>query len=193
MVEFWYDFASTYSYLAAFCIDAKARAAGLEVAWRPFLLGPLFAAQGWTDSPFNLYPAKGAYMWRDMARECARLGLPWRPPSVFPRRSLLAARVALALPPDQIAPFSKAVFAAAFTQDHDIADPSVLAALLEDLGLPAAPVLAQATSPDIKQLLRAQTEQAQALGLFGAPSFIRDGELFWGNEKIDLAMFQPGR
>jgi 2-hydroxychromene-2-carboxylate isomerase len=193
MIEFWYDFASTYSYLAAFAIEAKAETAGLRVVWRPFLLGPLFAAQGWTDSPFNLYPAKGAYMWHDMARECARLDLPWQPPSVFPRRSQEAARVALAVPPDRIAPFSKAVFAAAFAQDQDIADQSVLAALLENLGLPAAAVLARAASPDIKQLLRTQTEQARALGLFGAPSFMRGGELFWGNERIDLATLQPGR
>ena len=68
-MEFWFDFASTYSYLAAARIDQIAR-----VVWRPFVLGPIFARFGWQDSPFNLYPAKGAYMWRDMARTSERLG-----------------------------------------------------------------------------------------------------------------------
>jgi 2-hydroxychromene-2-carboxylate isomerase len=64
-VEFWFEFASTYSYVAAGRIEHLSGAAGVEVAWRPFLLGPIFQKQGWSDSPFNLYPAKGAYMWRE--------------------------------------------------------------------------------------------------------------------------------
>src|ERR1700730_5178732 len=99
-LTFWYEFASTYSWLSAERIEALAVQAGVEVAWRPFLLGPIFAAQGWTSSPFNLFPAKGRNMWRDMERQCARLGLP--PivrPDPFPQNSLLAARLATALPP----------------------------------------------------------------------------------------------
>ena len=65
-LEFWYEFASTYSYPAAMGIEALAETAGVEVVWRPFLLGPIFGEQGWNDSPFNIYPAKGRYMWRDM-------------------------------------------------------------------------------------------------------------------------------
>ncbi len=67
-LEFWFEFASTYSYPAAMRIGALCATAGVPLRWRPFLLGPLFAAQGWRDSPFNLFPAKGAYMWRDLAR-----------------------------------------------------------------------------------------------------------------------------
>jgi 2-hydroxychromene-2-carboxylate isomerase len=97
-VEFWFEFASPYSYIAAMGIEAAAAEAGVPVRWRPFLLGPVFKAQGWDDSPFNLYPAKGAYLWRDMARECARLGLPFGRPSAFPRGSLPAARLLCAAP-----------------------------------------------------------------------------------------------
>lgn len=94
-IDFWYDLASTYSYLAAFDIEAKAAAAGVEVVWRPFLLGPIFKAQGWETSPFNLYQAKGRYMWRDLERRAARQGLPpIQRPSAFPQNGLLAARVA---------------------------------------------------------------------------------------------------
>src|SRR4051794_30007865 len=66
--EFWYEFASTYSYPAALRVAALADARGVSLVWRPFLLGPIFFAQGWRDSPFNVYPAKGRYMWRDLER-----------------------------------------------------------------------------------------------------------------------------
>ncbi len=75
-VEFWYEFASSYSYPAALRIGALAEARGVNINWRPFLLGPIFAAQGWRDSPFNIYPAKGRYMWRDLERTCGAMGVP---------------------------------------------------------------------------------------------------------------------
>ena len=90
--EFWFELASTYSYPAAMRVEALARAAGVPLRWRAFLLGPIFAAQGWNASPFNIYPVKGRYMWRDLARLCAAEGLPLRQPSAFPRGSLLAAQ-----------------------------------------------------------------------------------------------------
>src|SRR5262245_42672086 len=95
-VQFWFEFASTYSYPAAARVEDTARAAGVEVKWRPFLLGPIFAAQGWNDSPFNIYPIKGRYMWRDLERLCTAYGLPLQRPSRFPRGSLVAARIACA-------------------------------------------------------------------------------------------------
>ena len=105
--EFWYEFASTYSYPAAMRVAALAEARGVALAWRPFLLGPIFAAQGWRDSPFNIYPAKGRYMWRDLERICDALGLPLKRPEPFPQNSLLAARVALALEGEARADFSR--------------------------------------------------------------------------------------
>ena len=97
-LDFWYEFASTYSYPAAMRIEALAAARGVGLRWRPFLLGPLFAEQGWRDLPFNIYPVKGRYMWRDLARICESLGLKLTRPDPFPQNTLLAARVALALP-----------------------------------------------------------------------------------------------
>src|SRR2546422_896092 len=78
VLDFWFDFASTYSYLAAMRIGPLAETADVRVRFRPFLLGPIFKAQGWTTSPFKLYPAKGRHMWRDLERSCEelqRLGL----------------------------------------------------------------------------------------------------------------------
>jgi len=186
-VHFWYEFASTYSYLAAMRIEAAA--AGREVVWRPFLLGPIFAAQGMSDSPFNIYPVKGAYMWRDMERLCAAAALPWRRPSQFPRNGVLASRLVLALPEaSQRAAFSKAVYTANFVDDLDIAQAEVLGDLLQALGLPATALMEKAQSPEIRQDLRNQTEEAGRLGIFGAPSFTVDGELFWGQDRLQQAL-----
>ena len=91
-LDFWFDFASTYSYPAALRVRPLARQAGVEVRFRPFLLGPIFKAQGWDTSPFNIYEAKGRYMWRDMERVCGSLGLAFRRPSRFPERRPRASR-----------------------------------------------------------------------------------------------------
>jgi len=91
-LQLWFEFASTYSYPAVQRIEALADGPGVGVEWKPFLLGPVFKNQGWNDSPFNLYPAKGRYMWRDLERLCAKYGLPFRRPSVFPRSTPRRAR-----------------------------------------------------------------------------------------------------
>src|SRR5215471_14531013 len=148
-LTFWYEFASTYSWLAAERIAALAAQAGVEVAWRPFLLGPIFAAQGWTSSPFNLFPAKGRNMWRDMERQCARMGLP--PivrPNPFPQNSLLAARIATALAPPARAQFSRAVYREQFTTGRSIEERAVLAAILGDIGSAPRDALAAAETPE---------------------------------------------
>ena len=120
--EFWYEFASTYSYPAALRIAALADQRGVSLVWRPFLLGPIFMAQGWRDSPFNVYPAKGRYMWRDLERTCGAMGVPLKRPEPFPQPSLLAARVALTLEGDERSDFSRRVFLAEFGQGLPISD-----------------------------------------------------------------------
>lgn len=189
-LEFWFEFASSYSYLSVMRIEALARDAGVTLAWRPFLLGPVFLSLGWNDSPFNIYPPKGRYMWRDLARLAARYGLPLQVPSRFPRNGLLAARVALAgVNEGWIGDFSRAVMTANFAEDREISDPAVIRGILESLKLDADTLLEQAHSPDIKAALRRQTERASEIGLFGAPSFITpDGELFWGNDRLEDAL-----
>jgi len=189
-LTFWYEFASTYSWLAAERIEVLATQAGIEVAWRPFLLGPIFAAQGWVSSPFNLFPAKGRNMWRDLERQCARMGLPpVERPDPFPQNSLLAARVATALPAAIRPQFSRAVYRAQFTQGHSIADREVLAAILDGIGVASPDVLAAAEAAETKDALRRATDHAQLLGIYGAPSFTTDsGELFWGNDRLKQAI-----
>lgn len=189
-LQFWFEFASTYSHIAAQTIEARAESAGVAIEWRPFLLGPIFKAQGWADSPFNLYPAKGAYMWRDMERECARLGLPFRRPSAFPRNGLVAARAAVASDGERWLPaFVRAVYLAEFRDDRDIAEPAVIAEALAAAGCPdPVGVMERSAEEPVKQALRANTEAAMALGVFGAPTFVAAGELFWGSDRLAQAL-----
>ena len=188
-LEFWFDFGSNYSYLSALRIEAAAARLGVPVRWQPFLLGPIFRSFGWETSPFVLQKAKGAYVWRDMARACRKAGLPWQQPSVFPRSALLAHRVAL-LGADEawIGAFCRRVFSLNFAEDRDLEAPETVAGVLTELGLAPAALLAAATTDANRQKLRQHTEAAAARGLFGAPSFFVGEELFWGNDRLDDAL-----
>ncbi|WP_112662087.1 2-hydroxychromene-2-carboxylate isomerase [Microvirga flavescens] len=190
ILEFWYDFASTYSYLTAMRIEAAAEEAGVGLLWRPFLLGPIFSAQGWTSSPFNLFPGKGRYMWRDMEREAARLNIPFVKPDPFPQNSLLAARVALLGGDAGWTPaFTRAIFTAEFGKGRNIGDPVLLTEILTGLGQDPKAVLSEAESEANKMRLRRMSEEAQSRGIFGAPTFFaEDGEMFWGNDRLERAL-----
>lgn len=190
VIEFWYDFASIYSYPAATRIDGLATAAGVSVRWRPFLLGPIFQAQGWNDSPVNIYPAKGRNMVRDMERLCAELGIGFRLPTPFPQNSLLAARVALAGFEDGWGEdFTRAAYHAEFAEGLVISEPGVVGAIVQRLGQSPEAALAKAQSDAVKARLRDNTAQAQRRDIFGAPSFTTgDGELFWGNDRLEQAL-----
>lgn len=187
-ITFWFEFASTYSYPAAMRIESEARARGVSVDWRPILLGPIFGAQGIKDSPFNLYPVKGKYMVRDMERLCAELDLPFITPTPFPQNSLLAARIATALEGAPRAAFARAVYQLQFGEGRNISDPLTAAEALRRAGLDPA-LVQKADERSVKDALRATTEEAQNLGVFGAPSFTTpDGELFWGNDRLEKAL-----
>ena len=192
-MEFWFEFASTYSYLSVMRLSGLARDRGVAVAWRPFLLGPIFAEQGWTTSPFNLYPAKGDYMWRDLERRAARFDVPfrrWTPDDEipFPQNGLKAARLALiGLDADWGEAFCQSVFQAQFAEGANIADADLLGRLAERAGAPAnVSVLANAEANKLR--LRANVEEARTKGLFGAPSFVVGKELFWGDDRLEDAL-----
>ena len=187
-VEFWFEFASTYSYPAALRIGRLAQQLKVGITWRPFLLGPIFQSQGWHDSPFNLYPVRGRYMWRDLERICAALQLPFQRPSQFPRNGLTAARIACHYEHEPWMPeFVRRVYVANFAEDRDIADEAVLGSILASLRQPAT-ILVQAQGAEAKNRLRAQTERAVELGIFGAPSVTCGNELFWGNDRLEQAL-----
>ncbi len=194
-IQFWFDFASTYSYVAAMRIEEAAARAGAPLEWRPFLLGPIFTEQlGIKDSPFNVFPARGRYMWRDLERLCGKYGLAWKRPSAFPRNGILAARLGcLAAGEPWLPDFVRGVFRASFAEDRDIAEAGVIGGILAALGQDAPALLARASSPAAKDLLRARTAEASRLGVFGAPDFVVAGELFFGQDRMDDAVAWSAR
>ena len=170
-----------------------ASAAGVKVRFRPFLLGPIFKAQGWDTSPFNLYPGQGP---QHVARPGTAL-----PPSfvaaVPPARAVsaeqpAAARVALVGLADKAGArtFAVAVFRAQFADGRRIDDTDTLAAILSELERRCRRPRSQPRNPTTTRCgCGPQTEEAQRLGLFGAPSFTTaDGELFWGNDRLEQAL-----
>ena len=188
-LDFWFEFASTYSYPAAMRIRAQADAAGVPIRWRPFLLGPIFKSQGWDNSPFNIYDAKGRYMWRDLERICADIRVPFRKPDVFPQSGLVAARVALVgLDEGWGEAFIAAVYCAEFADGKLINDPAVIREILVGMKLDPKPIFDRTQSDAIKTKLRENTEEAQRLGIFGAPSLVVNDELFWGNDRLEQAI-----
>ena len=188
-MQMWFDFASPYSYLAIERVQALAQDAGVRVDLRPFLLGPIFQAQGWNDSPFRLFPGKGAYMMRDIARLADKYGVVYKRPRLFPRMSVLPARIAL-LGQDEpwCRDFCVAVFRANFQHDEDIQSEDVVHGLLNGLSLDADALIARAKSEAAKEALRSQVDRARDLGLFGAPTFFVGDEMFWGNDRLEDAL-----
>jgi 2-hydroxychromene-2-carboxylate isomerase len=188
-IECWFEFGSNYSYLSAMRIEELARAAGVPLHWRPFLLGPVFRELGWSTSPFVLQPAKGRYMWRDMERQTHKYGLDWRRPSAFPRAAVLPMRVAtLGAQEAWIGTFIRRVMRQNWVEDREIDDPAAVSEALHGLVSDPAAVIAAALAPDNKQRLRAATELASTRGIFGAPTFFVGDEMFWGNDRLEDAI-----
>jgi 2-hydroxychromene-2-carboxylate isomerase len=128
-------------------------------------------------------------MWRDLARLCGAQGLPLKRPSQFPRGSLLAARVACRFAREPwIGEFVRRVYSANFVRDLDISSPFVVGEILSQVGQTPAEIMKAAQAQETKDAFRAQNERAVALGLVGAPSYVVDGEVFWGGDRLEAAL-----
>jgi 2-hydroxychromene-2-carboxylate isomerase len=188
-VEIWFEFASTYSYLTVSRAEKLLRHAGIELVWRPFLLGPIFRDRGMNTSPFVVDPVKGRYMWRDMARRCKKYGLPFMRPNTFPMNGLKAARImTAALDQPWCGAFARSVFTAQFGRGDDISDDFVLGNALDTCGVPQKLWLNRAQLPETKDALRTATDQARNFGIFGAPCMVVGDELFWGDDRLEDAI-----
>jgi 2-hydroxychromene-2-carboxylate isomerase len=188
-VEFWFEYGSTYTYLTVARIASLAARAGVNVVWKPFLLGPLFAKAGLPEGPFLPFPAKMQYMWRDLERRAKLHGLPYTKPSVYPPSTLQTARVGLVAASEGWCPeFTAAVFKRHWTQDITIGTPQNLRDSIKELGHDPDRTISKAETAGNKAALRSQTEEAQRVGIFGSPSFIVGRELFWGDDRLDDAI-----
>ena len=189
VVEFWFEFASNYSYLSVMRIEREAARQGVRIQWRPFLLGPIFKSFGWSNSPFVLQTWKTEYVWKDMERECRKYGLGWTRPTAFPRASLLPARVALVgAERPWMGEYCRRIMEMNFVADRDIDSAACVSEALAPLGLPAQEIIDEALDEANKLRLRNQTEQARRKGVFGAPTFFVGEEMFWGNDRLDDAL-----
>jgi 2-hydroxychromene-2-carboxylate isomerase len=188
-VDFWYDFSSPYSFLAAERIGTLAAERGVAVTWRPFLIGVVFREAGYDGTPNLAHDARARYMWRDCERWCARMGLPFAVPKPFPQGSVNAARIAIALPDEAREAFSTMVFRGLFCRGLPLADDAMLRDAVIAAGAEFEPALAAAGTPLVKDALRRQTEEALRIGICGAPMVVtEDGELFWGNDRLEEAL-----
>lgn len=188
-IDFWYEFASPYSFLAAMRIADVAKEKGVEVKWRPFLFGAIFKMMKLPTPPMQLTPQKFEYMWLDVVRQAKHRGFSLNPPPEFPRGAVLPSRVALiGLGEDWGEEFSRRVFQANFVHGEDIATPEVVGKILEEMDQDAAAILEQASSQEIKDQLRAQTQEAFDIKIFGVPTFMVGDEMFWGDDRLELAL-----
>lgn len=188
-IEFWFDFASTYSYPTVMRIESLAANANIDIVWRPFLLGAIFNQQGMDDSPFNIYPVKGEYMWRDLYRICRDMPVPFMRPDIFPQNGLLAARVATRFSSAPwVSDFVRSVYSANFEHNKDISSSLVIENCLVSSREDVPSIMKEAMSQKSKQMLREQTDEASQRGIFGAPSFFVGNELFWGNDRLESAI-----
>ncbi|MEX3945411.1 2-hydroxychromene-2-carboxylate isomerase [Paraburkholderia sp. BR10937] len=188
-LDFWFDLASNYSYLSVMRIDALAARSGVDVHWRPFLLGPILDALGWEGPPFVVQKEKGAYVWQDMRRQCRKYALPWQQPTEFPRRTVLATRIAVLADDEPWLPdWCRAVMTRNYGDDREVDSPEAVAHLLDTLGLPAQRLIEEAGSEANRLRLRERTQAARDLGIFGAPTFFVGEAMFWGNDRLEDAI-----
>ncbi len=191
-LQFWYEFGSTYTYLSVVRIEALAGAAGVSFAWKPFLLMPVLKHLG-VGNPFIANAAKCAYMWADLMRRAEALKIPIERPSVYPPNSLVTARVArLGIDEGWGVAFTSEAFRQHWLNDVIIGTDENTQASLLAVGQEPDVTLARALSDANKEALRTQTQQAIELGLFGSPSFVVDGELFWGDDRLEDALKRTG-
>lgn len=182
-LDFYYDIASPYSYIAAARISPIAEASGVAVRWRPFLLGGVFQATG-NRMPAAV-PVRGRYMLVDLTRWAKKYAIPFRFSSSFPHNSLLAMRALTAAEEGERVALSLALFRAAWAEDRDVSKPDVVG---EALGGRGPALLDASGDPAVKERLRVTTQAAIDAGAFGAPAFVVGEALYFGNDRLEWAI-----
>jgi 2-hydroxychromene-2-carboxylate isomerase len=184
-IEFYFEFASPYGYLASTQIDDLAARHERTVRWHPIMLGAAFKETG--ARPLVHTPLKGPYLRHDVPRFARLLGVPFTEPPVMPANSLAASRACVWLEGGDPAPakrLARAVFHAHWGEGRDIGAPEQVADIAAPLGIEHAALLAAVADPVIKERLRAATAAAIERGVFGSPFVFVDGEAFWGADRL---------
>ena len=184
-VEFYFDFGSPYSYLAYKELPRVASRTGATIVWKPMLLGGVFKGTG-NHSPMDI-PAKSDWSKSDIQRWAQRYDAPFLHNPHFPINTLALMRGAIGYQRKGDADFHRyveAIFSAMWETGKNLNDPNEIGKVLVAAGFDPRETLAMLDDPEVKAELKRVTEEAVARGIFGAPSFIVDGELFWGNDRL---------
>lgn len=187
-VDFYFDVVCPYAYLAHAQIQAVCARGGVQLVWRPILLGGLYRIIGGAADPnAAMSPAKARMTLKDMARWAEHLDIPLVMPRGHPNRTVLAMRAVVAS--GDTARAAKALFAAYWRDGADVSDESVVRRALDAVELDGSTLVRRANDPDVKQGLFDSTDEAARMGAFGVPTFvvhggIDDPELFWGQDRL---------
>ena len=188
MIDFWVSIGSTYSYLSVMRLKSVEAASGVAFRWRPFSVRAIMMEQN--NIPFVGKPVKMAYMWRDIERRARKHGLEPRLPAPYPLKEFdLANKIAIVAETEGwCADYVCAAYRQWFQSGHEPGSEPGVSEVLRELGRDAARVLASARTGRIEERYKRDTEEAKALGVFGSPTFAVDGELFWGDDRLEDAI-----
>ena len=184
-VEFYYDYGSPASYLAWTQMEKLAERTGATIVWKPALLGGIFKET--QNRPPISVPAKGAWMVNDLARFAQRYGVPMQMNPAFPVNTIYLMRGALVAQRDgYLDTYDRVMFNGMWVDGENMGEMPVVARLLTAAGIDAEAFGAAIQDPEIKKELFTRTDEAVSKGIFGMPSFIVDGELHWGQDRLDF-------
>ena len=187
-IDYYFSLSSPWAFIGHAPFLEIARRHGVEVNYKPVFLGQVFSETGGLPLP-QRHPVRQRYRLVELQRWRARRGLDLNlHPKFFPFDPTLADRVAIAIiaarkDPD---PFMRRVFAAVWQEDRDLADPLVIAELAEAAGYDSSPLLESARSSVTEVLYALNLENAVGAGVFGSPAYVREGEVFWGQDRLEL-------
>ena len=187
-IDFWISIGSTYSYLSVMRIDDVAKANGIKFRWRSFSVRAIMIEQN--NIPFRDKPIKMNYMWRDIERRAQMYQLPARLPAPYPLREFdLANKVAIVgANTDWGKAYIQAAYRRWFQEGQEPGSEPNLSDSLREAGQRPEAIIEQARSESIERRYQQATLEAKLLGIFGSPTFAVNGELFWGDDRLDDAI-----
>ena len=192
-IDFWYSIGSSYSYLSVMRLSEIQRGSRIAFRWRPFNVRHVMVAQN--NIPFKDKPVKAAYMWRDIERRAQRYGLSPVVPAPYPLSGLILANQVATLGVEEgwVQDYTRVAYRRWFENGEPAGEEPNISASLKDIGCDPGQVLAAAQSERIEKELAGATDEAMELGVFGSPTFVVDGEVFWGDDRLEDAVLWADR
>ena len=187
-IDFWYCIGSTYTYLTVLRLPKIAMANAIEISWRPFNVRDVMVEQ--KNIPFSNKPVKSAYMWRDIERRSRLYDLDPKIPAPYPLSGLVLANQIAALGKGEgwLEAYTQATYRRWFEKGEPAGEEPNISGSLIEIGQDVDRVMGLATSQEIVSMLDKETIEAKALGVFGSPSFVVSGEVFWGDDRLEDAV-----